>query len=370
MIDAIIEASAGLEDGRYVPFVTHPLNELVLGAFIGVLCGAEDWDEIALICEAKMELLRAHLPYANGIASSDTFERAFAVLTSGAFSGCVVDVLRRLFGTTTPGIVAIDGKTMKGAKQDGGKALHVLSAFAHEAGIVIGQAAVDGKSNEITAIPDLLNALMLEGSIVTIDAMGTQKAIAAAIRGHKADYLLALKGNQGTLHDDVRLYFDDPHHAMAACAAQTLDYGHGRIEERRCYATDDIAWLRDRHPEWQDLRTIVAIVSTRTDKKTGGTSTETRFYITSLPPQPEHILAVTRAHWSIENKLHWMLDVIFNEDDCQVRNPNAALNLSTLRKMALAFLSNAPAKIPIKRKMKKACVDNTFLASILPQTQS
>lgn len=367
MIDRFLEVSSGLKDGRYVPFTKHPLNELVLGALVGVLCGAEDWDEVALLCEAKIALLRRYLPYKEGIASSDTFERAFSVLEPDAFGACAMGWIKDVIGKPLSGVVAIDGKTLRGAKQGGeaDKALHVLSAFAHEAGVVIGQAVVDGKSNEITAIPDLLNLLALEGTIVTIDAMGAQKAIAAAIRGHKADYLLALKGNQGTLCDDVRLYFAEPTHTLAAHRAKTVNDGHGRVEERICYTTEDTAWLRERHPEWQDLRTIVAIVSTCTDKKTGRTTSETRFYITSLPSDAECILAATRAHWSIENNLHWMLDVIFNEDACLVRQKNTALNLNTLRKIALVFLKSAPGKIPIKRKIKKACADNSFLSSIL-----
>lgn len=366
MIEQFLEASSGLRDGRFVPFVQHPLNELVLGALVGVLCGAEDWDEVELLCEAKIELLRHYLPYKGGIASSDTFERAFSVLEPDAFGACVMNWIKELIGVPLSGVVAVDGKAICGAKQgEAGKALHVLSAFAHEAGLVIGQMVVDGKSNEITAIPDLLNMLALEGTLVTIDAMGAQKTIAAAIRGHKADYLLALKGNQGTLHEDVRLYFAEPAHVLATQQAKTVDCGHGRIEERVCYTTEDTAWLRERHPEWPDLRTIVAIVSTRTDKKTGQASSETRFYITSLPSDAGRILAATRAHWSIENNLYWMLDVLLNEDDCLVRDKNTALNLNTLRKTALVFLKSAPAKIPIKRKIKKACADVSFLKAIL-----
>lgn len=370
MIKALLESCAGIEDPRYAGFVTYPLSEMVLAALVGVMCGAEDWEEIALLSEAKLEVLRRFLPYTDGIASPDTFQRVFGLIDGDALAACLTGWLRGLLGPVT-GVVAIDGKTLRGAKQAGGpaggaeRALHVLSAYAHAFGAVIGQVAVDGKSNEITAIPDLLAVLALEGAVVTIDALGTQKAIAAAIRDRRADYVLALKGNQGTLHDDVRLFFADPDALRSCPAARTVDAGHGRIEERRCHVTDDIQWLRDRHPQWPDMRAIVAITATRTDKKTGQTSTETRFYITSLPPDPHRLLAVVRCHWSIENNLHWMLDVTFGEDACQTRNANAALAFSSLRKLALFFLKSAPAKIPIKRKIKKACANNSFLLSCL-----
>jgi predicted transposase YbfD/YdcC len=178
--------------------------------------------------------------------------------------------------------VAIDGKTIRGAVQTGGRALHILSAYAHEAGLVLGQRVVDAKSNEITAIPDLLEGLALSGAIVTIDAMGTQKEIAAAIVAKEADYILALKGNQGSLHDDVRLFFADAELAATCASFETLDFGHGRIDERQCRVLSDIDWLKERHPDWSGLSSIAAVTTRRTDKKSGKTSTETRFFISCL----------------------------------------------------------------------------------------
>jgi predicted transposase YbfD/YdcC len=365
MIASFLEHFSELEDPRFSGFVRYPLPEILVGALVGVVCGAEDWEEIELFCEEKLDVLRRFLPYKEGVASAKTFWRVFDVLDSQSFADRFAAWVAALMGPVK-GVVAIDGKTIRGARQPTGseKALHVLSAFACEASMVIGQRCVDGKSNEITAIPLLLETLALEGAIVTIDAMGTQKAIAQAILDKKADYLLALKGNQSSLHDDVKLFFADPELAQNCDHAATTDQGHGRIEERVCRVTDDIAWLKERHPDWPELRSIAAVISTRTDKKTGATTVETRFYITSLPSVAASVLTATRAHWSIENNLHWMLDVIMGEDLCQTRKQHAALNLASVRKLALGLLKRHPAKIPIKRKIKKSSCNNDFLLSI------
>jgi predicted transposase YbfD/YdcC len=366
MITSFLEHFSELEDPRYEGFVTYPLPEILLGALVGTICGGEDWEEIVLFCEEKLDVLRRFLPYEDGIASAKTFWRVFELLDSHAFAVCFAAWIEGLVGTVK-GVVAIDGKTMRGARQGEGteKALHVLSAYAHAAGLVIGQRCVDGKSNEITAIPQLLETLAIEGAIVTIDAMGTQKAVAQAILNRKADYVLALKGNQSALHDDVRLFFADQKLADVCDVFTTTDTGHGRIEERTCRVTEDIAWLKERHPDWQGLRGITAITSTRTEKKSRKTTTETHLYISSLPAKADALLAATRAHWSIENNLHWMLDVIFKEDLCQTAKKHAALNLGIVRKMALGLLKRQSSHIPIKRKIKKASCNNHFLLSVL-----
>ncbi len=203
-------------------------------------------------------------------------------------------------------------RPLHGSKDGGdGKAQHVLNAFAHENGLVLGQQPVDGKSNKITAITAFLERLALEGAIVTMDAMGAQKKVAARIVEKKADYILALKGNQGSPHEDGRLFLDDPEVSETCLVSSTLDAGHGRIEERTCRVTDDTAWPRERHPDWKGPRGIAAVTCARTDKKTRQATSETRFYITSLPPEAKRILDASRAHWSIENNLHWTLDVTF-----------------------------------------------------------
>ena len=243
-----------------------------------------------------------------------------------------------------------------------------FQAFAHEAGLVIAQQAVDEKSNEITAIPGLPGKLCIQGCIVTIDAMGTQKAIASKIRAGEADYVLALKGNQSTLEDDVRRFFDDP--ALAATCAFVVmpDFGHGRIEERRCLATDDIDWLRALHPDWTDLRSIAAVIAAHTDKVTGETSTETRRYISSLPAHPASILDATRSHWSIENNLHWVMDVSFHDDLSRARDKNIARNFAVLKHAAFNMLKRIPDKLSIKSKRRKAGLNALFLANSLNQS--
>jgi predicted transposase YbfD/YdcC len=243
--------------------------------------------------------------------------------------------------------------------------LHVVSAYARQAGLVLAARAVETKGNEITAIPELLDMLAFEGAVVTIDAMGTQKAIAARIVEKGADYVLALKENQGALHADVEEFFADPALASACEPHHETDVGHGRIEER-CARAAQADWLAERHPQWKGLRSIAAITCRRTDKKTGAASKETRFYISSLPPDPQQLLAASRAHWSIENNLHSTLDVTFAEDVCRTRKNYSALNLATLRHAALNILKRETTKIPIKRKRVKAAINQDFRTA-LPQ---
>ena len=227
-----------------------------------------------------------------------------------------------------------------GDERDGAGAPHRVSAYAHEAGLVLAARAVETKGNEITAIPELLDLLAIEGAIVTIDAIGTQKAIARKIVDKNADYVLALKENQGSLYRDVADFFADPALASACPECRQSDAGHGRVEERHARAADAV-WLAERHPQWAGLRSIAAITAGRTDKKTGETSTETRLYISSLPPDPAHILGACRSHWSIENNLHWQLDVTFREDECRTRTDNAATNLAMMRRPAQPAHSRA-----------------------------
>ncbi len=351
-------------DPRIVGMVTYPLGEILLVALVGTLCRMEDWDEIVYFAEEQVDWLRRFLAFANGIASAKTFRTVFRALDHGAFSEAFTAWVSEWGGS---GVIAIDGKTLRGSK-DGevGQAQHVLNAFAHESGLVLGHQPVDGKSNEITAIPAFLERLALEGAIVTMDAMGAQKDIARRIVAKKADYILALKGNQGLLHEDARLFLDDPKVLATCLVSSTLDAGHGRIEERTCRATDDIAWLRERHPEWKGLRSIAAVTCARTDKKTGQTTSETRLYITSLPPEAKPILDASRAHWSVENNLHWTLDVTFREDACRYRKDNGALNLSLIRKTAINLIKqDKTCKLPLKRKRLKAAMDPEYRATLI-----
>jgi len=365
-IGSFLSHTKTVEDWRTPGLVTYPLAEILLTTVAGVLCGAEDWEEIVLFGQTHLEWFRGFLPFADGIASSRTLRLVFSRLDSRIFAECFASWAAGLAGKVS-GVVAIDGKTSRGSKQDasGKGALHLLSAYAHEAGLVIGQQQVDSKSNEITAIPELLDMLALEGAIVTIDAMGTQKDIAAKIIGKEADYVLALKGNQSVLHDDVRLFFKERSRDVAWNVCETVDGDHGRIDTRRCTVTEDIDWLRKQHPDWQKLRSIVQVESTRFDKKYKTESRETRCYISSLAANAESLLAATRAHWSIENRLHWQLDVTFNEDANRTRKDHASLNLAIIRHAVLNTLKRDPTKLSIKKKQLKAAWDNDYRTTLI-----
>lgn len=354
-----------LEDPRVPGMVLYRLDEVLLTVLVGLLCRAEDFDEIEDICAELLDWLRRFLPFEHGIAPAQTLRRTLARLDARrleeAFAAWTASLARRVRG-----VVAIDGKTLRGSKHDadGKGALHLVAAFAHQAGLILAQRAVDGKSNEITAIPELLDMLELEGAIVTIDAMGTQKHIAAKIVAKKADYVLALKGNQGTLEEDVALFFADP--VLAAdCPRHTETAGgHGRVEERTVRAAD-AAWLAQRHPQWKGLTSVVSVTARRTIKKTGATSTETRLYISSLPPDPGRLAAAVRAHWSVENNLHWLLDVAFREDECRTRKDHSARNLAMIRRAVLNLLRREPSKLSLKRKRLKAAMSPHFRATLL-----
>ena len=363
---SFLEWCCGLEDYRVLGMITYPLAEIVFAAFIGVMCGGDDWEDIALIATEKVDYLKRFLPYENGVAPEQMMRRCFRTLDSKGFQEGFVAWVAGLTSTLS-GVIAIDGKTLRRTRDRAKdkKPLHLLSAFAHEAGLVIAQQAVDDKSNEITAIPELLDKLCIKGCIVTIDAMGTQKAITRKIREGEADYVLALKGNQSTLEDDVHRFFDDAALAATCASFVTSDFGHGRIEERRCQATEDIDWLRALHPDWTDLRSIAAVIATRTDKVTGETSTETRCYISSLSANPATILDATRSHWSIENNLHWVMDVSFHDDLSRARDKNIALNFAVLKHAALNMLKRIPEKLSIKSKRRKAGLNQVFLTKSL-----
>lgn len=350
-------------DHRIPGMLTYPLDEILLTTLLGVVCGADDWEGIEEAASGALDWLRGFLPFANGVATAQTLRKVFRLLDAQA--------LERGFAAWAASmrpaareVIAVDGKTLRGSRQsDGTGALHLVSAYATAAGLVLAQRAVDGKSNEITAIPELLDMLNIKGAIVSIDAMGTQKAIAAHIVEKGGDYVLALKGNQTSLHDDARLFVADPACA-ATCATETeIDADHGRIEERLCRAAD-AAWLAERHPEWKGLRSFAAITSRRIDKKSGVESLETRFYITSLEPDPKALLAAVRAHWRIENNLHWTMDVIFDEDRCRTRRDHSPLNLAIIRHAAFNILKADKSKGSLRRKRLRACIDPKFRTSL------
>ncbi len=312
---AFLDFFADLEDPRIDRHKLYPLDEILLTTLCAYICDAKSWEDIQEFGETRLDFLKKYLPYENGIPSHDTFARVFSLINPKEFKQCFVKWVQTLQKHVSE-IINIDGKTLRGSfdKEDDQKAIHMVSAFASNSRLVLGQEKVNEKSNEITAIPKLLDLLFLQGAIVTIDAMGCQKSIAAKIREKKADYILALKGNHGDLHDDVRTYFEGTNREELATYSD-VDKGHGRIETRTCTLSTDIKWLED-HFLWKDLHCIIEVQSIRIQGRVE--SKENRYYLSSMSSDPKTIAHAIRSHWSIENCLHWVLDVTFNEDKSRI----------------------------------------------------
>lgn len=352
---------ADLEDPRD-DNARHDLLDILVIALCTMLCGGEDCTDMALFGRAKEPFLRQFLRLRHGIPSHDTFSRVFRLLDPVAFHACFLRFMQR-FAEKTQGVVAIDGKTLRHSFDHaaGTSALHLISAWAADQHLVLGQLAVDGKSNEITAVPKLLELLTLKGRIVTLDAMHCQRATAAAISERGGDYALALKGNQGTLFGDVRLFVEDAE-TTPADTHTTTDGDHGRIETRRHSVITDIDWLKARH-HWPGLAAIGKVVRTRESR--AKTSTETTYYLISDTWDAQTFARVIRAHWSIENSLHWVLDVTMREDAARNRLENGPENIALLRKWALNIAKTENSKGSMKGKLKRAGWDNTFLEALL-----
>ena len=359
---------ADLPDPRQALKVLYPLDEVLLLTLCAVICGADGWVSVSLFGKTKLDFLRRFLPFANGVPSHDQLGLIFGALDAAAFQKCFIAWTQALSGTIA-GVVAVDGKTVRRSFDRAGKrcAVHMVSAWSSQQKLVLGARATSEKSNEITAIPELLELLAIKGAIVTIDAMGCQKKIAAKIIDMSADYILGLKGNQGTLRDDVELLFDEQMAndfrdiAVSKTDCKT-DADHGRIETRQVVATSDIDWLKRRH-DWKGLNTIAMVLSSRETEK--GVEHERRFYISSLPANAEKLANAIRAHWGIENSLHWVLDVNFRDDDCRIRKKNAPANFTTIKRATLNTLRKAPSKESIKSKRLLAGWDLLFLEKTL-----
>ena len=356
-----------LPDPRQSGKVIYPLPEVLLLCLLAVLAGAETFVDIARFGEKKLDLLRRFRPFLHGTPAHDHLGDILSVLDAAQFQRCFVNWVAALTGAPRE-VIAIDGKTLRrsGAKKDAQAPVHMVSAFAAHQRLVLGQVKVADKSNEIVAIPKLLDLLALEGAVVTIDAIGCQREIARKILEKKADYVLALKGNQGALRDDVEVFaaeqkakdFKD----AKVTRHETVDGDHGRIETRTYTAIHDVDWLKERH-DWPGLQGVVMVESAREIE--GRIERETRFFITSLAWLACQLGPVIRSHWAIENSLHWVMDMVFRDDECRIRTDHAPANFTTLKHMAHNIVRKAPGKDSLRLKRKVAAWDDDFLASLL-----
>ena len=363
---------ADLPDPRIERCKRHELLDIVAVALCAVICGADTWVDVAEFGRSKEAWLRTFLALPNGIPSHDTFGRVFAALDPAAFEAAFLAWVQALAAVTAGQVVAIDGKTLRRShdRANGTGPLHLVSAWANSNRLVLGQVAVDEKSNEITAIPLLLDALAIAGCVVTIDAMGCQKEIATKVVARKADYVLALKDNHRTLHELVVLHFTHARETGFAGLAhthhQTVEKNHGRLEIRRCWAIDDpavLAWL-DPDRAWTGLHSVVMVEAER--RLNGVVTRDTRYYLSSLPGEARAIGAAVRGHWGVENRLPWVLDLAFREDESRVRVGHAAENLAVLRHLALNLLrQERTAKLGVKAKRLKAAWDQASLLKVL-----
>ena len=367
------ECFSDLPDPRVQGRCEHKLMDILIIAVCAALCGADSWVGVETVARAKEAWFRQFLKLENGIPSHDTFGDVFAKIDSEAFQTRFMHWVEAVFRLTKGQVVALDGKTLRGShKREAGKeAIHLVNAWAVSNGIVLGQRKVDGKTNEITAIPELLRLLNVAGCIVTIDAMGCQKAIAQTIRDEKADYVLRVKDNQSKLKQDIEDWFAYGDHqqfaGMQVDFHQTTHKTSGRIDIRRCWAVHDpLAFEHVRHYDgWTALHSIVRI---QRERRIGEQVThETAYYISSLPADAARLLLATQHHWAIENSFHWVMDVTFGEDRSRIRNEDSAENMAVLRTIALNLLKRDPSKSSLRQKRFRAAMDNDFLLHLITQ---
>jgi predicted transposase YbfD/YdcC len=366
----LVEEFAALDDPRCGGKVAHRLIDILVIAVCAVIAGAESWEDIALYGRIKIDWLGTFLALPNGIPAHDTFRRVFMLIDTGRFEACFEAWARSFGATLEHEVVAIDGKTIRGSFDRGReqRPLHVVSAWASDRGLVLGQRQVEDKSNEITAIPELLDVLDIKGAIVTLDAMGCQRAIAAKVLDSGADYLVTLKANQGKKFTAVQdlctttCFSPAPIHRPVQ---DEFDDRHGRLVRRRVFVCPDAAALEPLR-DWPGLQTVLAVETIRHVNGSGKTETDIRYFLSSSAEPPEILAKAIRRHWQIENSLHWVLDVTFNEDQCRMRDRNAVQNFSLLRKIAINLVRrHQTSKTSLKGRRKMAAWDNRYMEQVL-----
>jgi predicted transposase YbfD/YdcC len=376
-IGGLIEHFEVLKDPRVERTREHELIDIVVIGLCCVICGGESFNDMEQFGEAKLDWFKTFLKLPNGVPSHDTFNRLFCALDPQSFLECFLSWTQSVRAAIPQEIVALDGKALRRAIESGASPRYIVSAWAEDNGLVLGQWEVDEKSNEITAIPRILRTLELSGCVVTLDAMGCQKKIAREIKEADADYVLALKGNQGAVHQEVKAFLEQtleekkktrpagarlPKAAAALQEWETVEKGHGRIETRRYYLSAELDWFADRG-KWEGLRTVGMVEAIR--EIHGRRTVERRFYLSSLGLEAQTFARAVRGHWGIENKLHWVMDVHFGEDQSRARSGYAAQNLATLRRLALNLLKHEPKKRSLRGKQLDAGWDNAYLLKVL-----
>ena len=367
MDKTLLDYFADIPDSRVERTKLHKMEDILAITICAVICGAEGWNEIELFGQCKQSWLETFLELPNGIPSHDTFARVISSIKPDDFEKRFQNWTQAVAKKIGERVIAIDGKTLRRSFDTANRkaAIHMVSAWACQNKMVFGQVVTDDKSNEITAIPKLLEMLVLDGSVVTIDAMGCQKKIAEKIIESNGDYVFSLKGNHGTLHEDVKLFMDDAI-ANKGCYDYicNTDGGHGRVETRKIWYSENVQWIQELK-QWPGLSSLIAVESRRVASEK--VSTERRYFISSLSGKDAKSLGqIIREHWNIENKLHWSLDVSFSEDDCRIRRKFGAENFSRLRRIALNLLKQEKTlKRGIKAKQHKAGWDEQYLLRVL-----
>src|SRR3954466_10427515 len=371
MIEGLASCFAGLEDPRETSRCDHQLADILAIAACAVVACAESWEDIALYGRSKQSWLGTFLALPNGIPSHDTFRRVFMLIDPDAFEACFTRWAQSSADGIEREVVAVDGKTVRrsGSRRHERGPLHPVSAWASGRGLALGQRAVDGESNEITAVPELLDTLRLEGCIVTLDAMGCQKGIAERIRAKGADYLLVLKANHGHAFEAVREHFEHTCFSLGSGGRPAFDAfeeSHGRLVRRRVFLGSSAARGLEALAGWPELRAVLAVETIRSIAGTSKVEAETRYFLTSCGDDPAVLARAIRRHWSVENALHWVLDVTFREDDSRVRDRTAARNLALLRKIALDLVAkDRGSRASLRGRRKKAAWNDDYMLQLI-----